>query len=417
MNVRTEILRLWNNPEISRLIGELAGQQRLAYNWAVDVLNREPRLPARTGKKTPDSLSGRCGAIRRANPTRWNAPFFIHQAGYEQAHLANERFAKDRADRMARVEAAETDGETPKRRDVRPHRRTLAHRRRKEQRSLTVNSHYHIYRFCVCGYRYNPTSVRRCGKCGSTELDRRRFALKGHLDTTFEARSDLPDNVRSIRFVETGKHRTNAPLAARRYCLHVSAEYPDPAPPDLSAAELDDIIGLDDGVKNRWTTSDGQHYQFAEPYPRRNLPQIRQHLAHKPKRSRRRRKIERRELERSRRRNAERARQFNHHARHILSVNRPAAVAIENKRVSNMTRSAKGTAENPGRQVKAKSSLNRSLQDAMLKELFRLPRMRTGVPYYALRWQRVMRVAPYADGSSAVGFTNHAMRRGIRPGE
>ena len=369
VNIRTTILPLRNTPALSRLIGYLASQQRMAYNWAVDVLNHEPQLPAWTTKKTPDSLSSRCSTARSANPEQWNAPSYIHRAGYVQAHAANERFARDRADRLARIAAADAAGEQPRRSDIRPHRRTMKYRCRKKMRSLMVDTSQKLHRLCVCGRKLTGKDKKGCSACGSQQMDRRRFAMEGALSFVINTKADLPDDVRSVRFVEVGEHRPNAPFEQRRYCLHVSAGCTDPELPDLANAQLSDIIGMDDGIMNRWTTSDGQHYQFEEPYPNRNLQKIRAKLARQPKQSRRRRKIERRELERNRRREAERNRQFNAHAREIIAVNRPAAIAIEGKSVRNMMGSAKGTAENPGRNVRPKSGLNRSLQDAALSGL------------------------------------------------
>lgn len=290
MNIRTTILPLRNTAALSRLISELISQQRLAYNWAVDVLNREPLLPARTTKKTPDSLSSRCSPVRHANPERWNAPWHIHQAGFEQAHVANERFSKDRADRLARIAAAKAAGEPPRRSDSRPHRHTLDYRRRKEGRSLIVNAHQNLRRFCVCGRKLTDKDVKSgCQSCGRLKLNPRRLAIKAADSVIIITKADLPDDLRSVRFVEVGEHQPNAPFEQRRYCLHVSAGYADPVLPDLANAQLGDFIGMDDGVTNRWTTSDGRHYQFAEPYPNRNLQRIRAKQAGQPKRSRRRR--------------------------------------------------------------------------------------------------------------------------------
>ena len=47
MSTRTVKLPLVNTDAGSRLIGYLASQQRLAYNHAVHVLNREPSIPKR----------------------------------------------------------------------------------------------------------------------------------------------------------------------------------------------------------------------------------------------------------------------------------------------------------------------------------------------------------------------------------
>ena len=91
-----------------------------------------------------DTLSSRLGPVRKADPDRWWALWYIHQDGYEKAYLANERFRQDREARLRRIKDAEDKGEEPRPRDIRPHRRTLKHRRRKNVQSLTVNSHHHL---------------------------------------------------------------------------------------------------------------------------------------------------------------------------------------------------------------------------------------------------------------------------------
>jgi len=56
-----------------------------------------------------------------------------------------------------------------------------------------------------------------------------------------------------------------------------------------------------------------------------------------------------------------------HQAKEIVS--RYGVISIERLDLVNMTKSAKGTRENPGKNVNAKKGLNRSLQDAALGRL------------------------------------------------
>ena len=65
--IRTLTFALRRDPDTSRAIGHHATQQNLAYNHAVDVLNREPNLPKRSGKNHPDALNKRITAWRQAN--------------------------------------------------------------------------------------------------------------------------------------------------------------------------------------------------------------------------------------------------------------------------------------------------------------------------------------------------------------
>ena len=125
---RTLKFALHRDPENSRAIGYMATQQNAAYNHGVDVLNREPELPKRSGKHAPDAMNKRITAWRQEDRQRADAPYHIHQEGAEQGWEANQRMQQSRAERLERIAQAEADGEEPKRRDVRPHRRTLAHR-------------------------------------------------------------------------------------------------------------------------------------------------------------------------------------------------------------------------------------------------------------------------------------------------
>ena len=57
--IRTLKFALRYNPANSWAVGCYATQQNVAYNAAVDVLNREPELPKRSGRNHPDALNKR----------------------------------------------------------------------------------------------------------------------------------------------------------------------------------------------------------------------------------------------------------------------------------------------------------------------------------------------------------------------
>ena len=90
MSTRTVQLPLVNTDAGSRLIGYLASQQRLAYNHAVHVLNREPSIPKRATTGSSYGLNKRTTAWRNQNPKARHAPYHIHQQGSEAAHIANQ---------------------------------------------------------------------------------------------------------------------------------------------------------------------------------------------------------------------------------------------------------------------------------------------------------------------------------------
>ena len=137
--IRTLKFALRHNQANSRAIGYHATQQNAAYNHAVDILNREPDLPKRSGRNHPDAMNKRITAWRQGNRYETDAPYYVHQKGGEQAWEANQRLRQSRTGRLERIERAIAKSEEPKHRHVRPHRRTLAHRSRKHGRlSLTI---------------------------------------------------------------------------------------------------------------------------------------------------------------------------------------------------------------------------------------------------------------------------------------
>ena len=92
-----------------------------------------------SNRNTPDAINKRITAWRQANRQTADAPYYIHQEGGEQAWEANQRMQQGRTERLERIARAIANGEEPKQRDIRPHRRTLAHRTRKHRRlSLTI---------------------------------------------------------------------------------------------------------------------------------------------------------------------------------------------------------------------------------------------------------------------------------------
>ena len=106
MTIRTLKFALRYDPANSRAIGYHATQQNAAYNHAVDVLNREPELPKRSGRNHPDALNKRITAWRQANRQKADAPYYIHQQGAEEAWEANQRMRETREERLERISQA-----------------------------------------------------------------------------------------------------------------------------------------------------------------------------------------------------------------------------------------------------------------------------------------------------------------------
>jgi len=123
-------------------------------------------------------------------------------------------------------------------------------------------------------------------------------------------------------------------------------------------------IGVDVGVARFATTSDGE--VIANPRFTRTseveLAAAQQSLARKRRGSSNRRRAKAKIGEVHRRIRNRRA-DFHHKTARAL-VNECDVIALEDLRITNMTRSASGTAEQPGTNVAAKSGLNRSILDA-----------------------------------------------------
>jgi putative transposase len=124
------------------------------------------------------------------------------------------------------------------------------------------------------------------------------------------------------------------------------------------------VVGIDMGVASLLTTSDGVH--VANPRhlaaSARNLTRAQQALARCTRGSNRRRK-QRAQVVATHRR-IRRQRLDHAHKTALSLVRRYDLIAHENLRIANMTRSAAGTVQAPGRNVAAKRGLNRLILDA-----------------------------------------------------
>lgn len=124
------------------------------------------------------------------------------------------------------------------------------------------------------------------------------------------------------------------------------------------------VVGIDRGVTHLLADSDGtftanpRHYREGQDA----LAAAQQNLATKKRGSVRRRKAVQR-VAAAHRKVRDQRRDFLHKLSREL-VDAYDLIALEDLRIANMTRSAKGTAENPGTNVAAKSGLNKSILDA-----------------------------------------------------
>lgn len=139
------------------------------------------------------------------------------------------------------------------------------------------------------------------------------------------------------------------------FCLEVEelVAHPNPAP----------AVGVDRGVEVAFMTSDGDAHDRVmwKPAEKTRLLVLERRKARQQKESNRWRRTCR-SIAKLHRRAADRRRDFAHKTSTHLAKSH-GLVAVEALVVPNMTRSARGTVEEPGRQVRQKAGLNRAILD------------------------------------------------------
>nr|WP_324251612.1 transposase [Photorhabdus bodei] len=123
------------------------------------------------------------------------------------------------------------------------------------------------------------------------------------------------------------------------------------------------MVGLDAGISKLATLSDGTIYEPVNSFKtrRRKLAKLQRQLSRKVKFSANWQK-QKRKIQRLHSRIANIRRDYLHETTTKISKNH-AMIVIEDLKASNMSKSAKGTAEQPGRNVGAKTGLNRAILD------------------------------------------------------
>lgn len=116
------------------------------------------------------------------------------------------------------------------------------------------------------------------------------------------------------------------------------------------------VVGIDRGVAVTLALSDGALYQAPEPLPIKRAARA----LSRSKRGSNRRKRAKARLARLHARNADRRKDWAEKASTEIA-RQYDLIRIEDLRVANMTRSARGTIVNPGRKVRQKAGLNRSI--------------------------------------------------------
>jgi IS605 OrfB family transposase len=190
------------------------------------------------------------------------------------------------------------------------------------------------------GFRVLPVSVHKLSRKWSEVL----IPKIGYV--RFKVSREVPE-AKSIRVTMDRSGR-----------WHVSFTAPQPI---MAREQTGAIVGLDMGVAHAVTTSDGEH--FHSPILRsaeaQRLRRLQRKMARQVKGSNRRART-RLAIAKVKAREADRRKDFTEQTTTNL-VRDFDLIAIEDLAVSNMLRSAKGTVEQPGRNVAAKRGLNRSI--------------------------------------------------------
>ncbi len=171
-----------------------------------------------------------------------------------------------------------------------------------------------------------------------------RLRVKGLPELRFDA-SRMEGQLKQLRIVR-------APV---RLEVHAVCEVPDLQPAPSNGPR----VGIDLGVRKFATLSDGTEIP-ARHWDRARLVRLQRRLARAERGSANRAKT-RTAIAKEHARQRERRRQGDFRVAHQL-VDRYGAIAVEDLRIANMMRSAKGTADSPGTGVAAKRALNDRIQ-------------------------------------------------------
>ena len=147
--------------------------------------------------------------------------------------------------------------------------------------------------------------------------------------------------------------------------IQTESEVSTPAHPSAS------MVGLDAGVAKLATLSDGTVFEPVNSFQKnqKTLARLQRQLSRKVKFSNNWQK-QKRKIQRLHSRIANIRRDYLHKVTTTVSKNH-AMIVIEDLKVSNMSKSAAGTVSQPGRNVRAKSGLNRSILDQGWYEMHR----------------------------------------------
>ena len=339
--------RVRYSPELSQAIGYLAAQQRAAYNAAVQFTLQHPNIEK-------NELQQKLTEWRKNKPERWRASVATQRPG-----LFRGRNAVRAADKATLNTLRETTKEVKLRNA--PPKEGPAKRRNLPKHPVRPGRDPEPRR--LFRSRKAPISLTIENSSRLTVIDRDTIRADGLLLPLGKAIREDTD-LRAVQIKERKHSRRkgrNRPLRVRQYDVTLVVHTPDP-PEKLP---FDNPVGLDAGIIHHLTDSQGRHYDLPEqtlekPAARIDLLKKRQkRLKRGGRRWTKLQKLLRKEY----RRVSHIKDNWEHHTAKQLAENH-SLVAVEDLRHRNMRASAKGTPENPGKNVRAKAGLNRRLSAA-----------------------------------------------------
>ena len=330
-----------HSPESSLAIGQAAGQQRLAYNAAVEFTLAHPNV-------SKFDLHKQLTSWRQANPEKWHGNLRVHRPGLEQGRDTVRKY-----DAASKRTLNECEKEVRLRKSkAKPTRRRMPKHPVRPCRNLDTSKLYKSRKDPITLTVYDAESI--------TLHNHRTLTAAG---ITIKLRNPVPEDtqVKAVTITERDSSRSkgrNRPIAKRNYRIVLIISLPDPE----QKIPWDNPTGGDVGVANTITFPD---FRPAHQ-PDTSIPQQIKAIRHNQKRlnrgSRAWKKLQKK-ARKLHRQHSNRLDNWEHHlAKNIAEEH--SLVAVEDLKLQNMTRSAKGTPENPGKKVKQKTGTNRSMAKA-----------------------------------------------------
>ena len=302
---------------LSQVIGEAIAQQRLAYNYAVDYTLDHPNTSKYDIYKELTE--------QRIDKERWNGNLRVHRAGITRGRDAVKKYDKA----IAQTIKKEQKG---KRITQNPNVQRLYNTRKQKRLALVVDD-------CTTLKVLNQHTIRVAG-----------------LTLKLASPIELDTDIRAIQVLErksSCRLGRNSSLAKRSYNVNLVISVPDPEPKDSDIS----ILGLDTGIVNKLVDSELCFYDTPELYTDKiELLQERQkRLKHRGRQWRKCQKL----INKERKHNRNVTRNWEQHTAKQIAQEY-STVAVEKLQHKNLRASARGTKENPGKQVAQKRGLNRS---------------------------------------------------------